>query len=142
MGKTIIQKMMIELINNSLMRNLGLVLILISLLFSWVLVIYRYILKVDEKRINTEYILKGHIDFFLMGILLIVFSLLGGKINVYFILLTCLGAITNPTMFIVLAFNPTINKSPKSSFGIITTISYVISTIGVVGVCMTYLLTK
>ena len=124
------------------MQNIGFILILVSLLFSWVLVLYRYILKVDEKKVNTEYILKGHIDFFLMGILLIVFSFVDGKINPGLIFLTCIGAITNPMMFIVMAFKPNIKKSPKSIFGLMTTISYIISTIGVGGFCISYLLTN
>jgi hypothetical protein len=130
---------MLYLMSVLCMRNIGFILILVSLLFSWILVLYRYILKVDEKKVNTEYLLKGHIDFFLMGILLIVFSFLESKINSGLIFLTCIGAITNPMMFIVIAFNPNIKKSPKSIFGIVTTFSYVISTIGVGGLCIFYL---
>lgn len=131
---------MIDLTNTLCMRNVGFILILVSLLFSWVLVLYRYILKVDEKKVNTGYILKGHIDFFLMGILLIVFSFFDGKINPCLIFLTCIGAITNPMMFIVMAFKPDVKKSPKSIFGLATTISYIISTIGVGGLCISFLL--
>lgn len=124
----------------SCLRNMGFILILVALFFSWVLVVYRYILKVDEKKIITEYILKAHIDFLLMGILLLVFSFLGGKISPYLIVFTCIGTATNPAMFIVLAFNPSIDKSPKSILGLVTTISYVITTVGIGGICLTYLL--
>ena len=48
-----------DLFNTLFMKNWAFILILLSLVFSWVLVIYRYILKVDEAKINTEYILKG-----------------------------------------------------------------------------------
>jgi hypothetical protein len=119
---------------------MGFILILVALLFSWVLVVYRYILKVDEKKVNTEYILKAHIDFLLMGILLIVFSFLGGKVDSYLILFTCIGTATNPAMFIVMAFNPAVNKSPTSIFGLTTTVSYIITTVGIGGLCITYLL--
>ena len=122
------------------LRKMGFILILVALLFSWVLVVYRYILKVDEKKVKTEYILKAHIDFLLMGILLIVFSFLGGKVSSYLILCTCIGTITNPTMFIVMAFNPRVDKSPTSIFGLTTTVSYLLTTIGIGGICIGYLL--
>jgi len=124
----------------SYLRNMGFILILLALLFSWVLVVYRYILKVDAQKVNTEYILKAHIDFLLMGILLIAFSFLGGKVSPYLILFTCIGTVTNPAMFLVMAFNPKVDKSPTSIFGLTTTISYVITTIGIGGLCITYLL--
>jgi peptidoglycan/LPS O-acetylase OafA/YrhL len=131
---------MIDLMNSLFMRNMGFVLILISLLFSWVLVMYRYILKVDEKKVNTEYILKGHIDFLLMGILLIIFSFFAEKASPLLILLTCLGTLGNPTMFIVLAFNPNVKKSPKSLFGLASTFNYICTTIGIGGLCILNLL--
>ncbi len=125
-----------DLINTLMMRNTGFILILLSLLFSWVLVIYRYIIRVDEKRVNTEYILKGHIDFLLMGLLLLMLSYLSGIVSPILIILSCIGTAVNPSMFIVLAFNPNIKKSPKSPFGMATTISYVCTTVGIGGICM------
>lgn len=122
------------------LRNMGFVLILLSLLFSWVLVLYRFILRVDEKKVNTEYILKGHIDYLLMGFLLLILSFLGGKPNSFLILFTCIGTLVNPTMFIVLAFNQTLTKSPKSFFGKFSTISYIFTTVGVGGICIYHML--
>jgi len=129
-------------INLHTLRSAGLVLILISLIFSWVLVVYRYILKVDEFKVNTQYILKGHIDYLLMGFLLIILSLLGGTPNAVLILFSCLGTFANPTMFIVLAFNQNIEKSPRSLFGKLTTISYIFTTVGVGGIAIYHLLSK
>jgi hypothetical protein len=74
-----------------------------------------------------------------MGILLIVFSFLDDRVPPYLILLTCIGAFTNPAMFIVLAFNPHVKKSTTSIFGMATTLSYIITTIGVGGLCFVYL---
>ena len=128
-----------NLINTAIMQNAGLVLILISLIFSWVLVIYRYILRVDELKVNTQYILKGHIDYLLMGFLLIILSLLGGQPNPVLIVLSILGTFANPTMFIVLAFNQNIEKSPRSFFGMATTISYIFTTVGVGGIAAFHL---
>lgn len=127
---------MTELINTLLMRNMGFVLILLSLVFSWTLVYYRYILKVEETKVNTDYILKGHIDFLMMGILILVLSFLGGQPNPFLILFACIGTTANPTMFIVLAFNQNVKKSPKSLFGMVSTISYVFTTIGIGGICI------
>lgn len=128
-----------DFLTTNALRNMGFALILLSLVFSWVLVIYRYILRVDEKKVNTEYILKGHIDYLLMGFLVIILSLLGGKPNAFFILFSCIGTLANPTMFIVLAFKQELTKSPKSVFGKISTISYILTTIGVAGICIYHL---
>ena len=125
-----------DFINAGTMRNAGLILIVISLVFSCVLTAYRYIFKVDESLVNTKYILKGHIDYLLMGFLLLILSFLGGKPNALLILLSCIGTFANPTMFIVLAFNQNMEKSPKSVFGMITTISYIFTTVGVGGIVM------
>lgn len=133
---------MIDLLNTTALRNMGFALILISLFFSWVLVLYRYILRVEETKVHTEYILKGHIDYLLMGFLLMILSFLGGKPNPILILLTCMGTLANPTMFIVLAFKQGLTKSPKSLFGMISTISYIFTTIGVGGICIHHLLSN
>lgn len=124
------------------MHDAGLVLILISLTFSWVLVVYRYMLRVDETKVNTQYILKGHIDYLLMGFLLLILSFLGGTPNAILILFSCLGTFANPTMFIVLAFNQNIEKSPKSLFGMLTTVSYIFTTVGVGGIAIYHLIGK
>lgn len=125
-----------ELLTTITLRNMGFVLILLSLTFSSVLVLYRFILRVEETKVNTEYILKGHIDYLLMGFLVMILSFLGGTPNPIFILFTCIGTLANPTMFIVLAFNQTLTKSPKSLFGKISTISYIFTTVGVGGICI------
>lgn len=126
-------------INTVTLRDAGLILIIISLMFSWVLVLYRYILRVDELKVNTQYILKGHIDYLLMGFLLIILSFLGGQSNPVLILFSCIGTFANPTMFIVLAFNQNIEKSPRSLFGMLTTLSYILTTVGVGGVAINHL---
>jgi len=115
---------------------MGFVLILLSLTFSWILVLYRYILRVDETKVNTEYILKGHIDYLLMGFLLLILSFFGGHPHPILILLACAGTLANPTMFIVLAFKQGLTKSPKSLFGKVSTISYIFTTVGVGGICL------
>lgn len=130
---------MTDLLNISSLRTMGFALILLSLFFSWILVLYRYILRVAETKVNTEYILKGHIDYLLMGFLLMILSFLGGKPNSVFILFTCIGTLVNPTMFIVLAFKQTLTKSPKSLLGKISTVSYIFTTIGVAGICFYHL---
>ncbi|WP_298152170.1 hypothetical protein [Flavobacterium sp.] len=129
-----------EFLNTTTLKNAGLVLIIISLIFSWVLTVYRYMLKVDEAKVNTQYILKGHIDYLLMGFLLLILSFLGGQPNSILVLLSCFGTFANPTMFIVLAFNQNIEKSPKSLFGMLTTISYIFTTVGVGGIAIYHLM--
>ena len=129
-----------DLLNIFFMRNMGFVLILLSLVFSWTLVFYRYILRVEESKVNTEYILKGHIDYLLMGILLLILSFLGGEPNPFLILFACIGTTANPTMFIVLAFRQNLKKSPKTFFGKVSTVSYVFTTVGIGGICIYHFL--
>lgn len=129
-----------DLLTTITLRNMGFVLILLSLVFSWTLVFYRYILRVEETKVNTEYILKGHIDYLLMGFLLLILSFLGGKPSPILILFSCIGTLANPTMFIVLAFKQDLTKSPKSLFGMVSTISYIFTTIGVGGICIYHLM--
>jgi hypothetical protein len=75
-----------------------------------------------------------------MGFLLLILSFLGGTPNPYLILLSCIGTLANPTMFIVLAFVPGIKKSPKSFFGMMTTVSYVFTTVGIGGICIYHMM--
>ena len=128
-----------EVFNATFLQKTGFSLILVSLFFFWVLVLYRHILKVDEQKINTGNLLKAHLDFFLMGVLLLVFSLLKVESHPVLVLLSCVGAVSNPTMFLVLAFRPKVSKSPKSVFGIVTTLSYIFTTIGVGGISISCL---
>lgn len=126
--------------NVETLRSLGLLLILVSLLFAWVTVLFRYILKVDETKVNTQYIVKAHIDFILMSILLILFSLIDNNASYWLIICTCIGAITNPFLFVVMAFYPKINKSTFSPFGMFSTVSFILTTIGFGGLSLAYLL--
>ena len=126
--------------NVETLRSLGLILIIVSLLFAWVTVLYRYLLKVDETKINTQYIVKAHIDFILMAMLLIIFSLIDNQAPYWLIICTCIGAITNPFLFVVMAFKPKIDKSTFSPFGMFSTISFLLTTIGFGGLSFVYLL--
>ena len=126
--------------NVETLRSLGLILIIVSLLFAWITVLYRYLLKVDETKINTQYIVKAHIDFILMAMLLIIFSLIDNQAPYWLIISTCIGAITNPFLFVVMAFKPKIDKSTFSPFGMFSTISFLLTTIGFGGLSFVYLL--
>ncbi|MFN8274762.1 MAG: hypothetical protein U0X58_07775 [Flavobacteriaceae bacterium] len=129
-----------DFFNLSMLKSVGLLLILVSLFFSWVLTVYRYILKIDPNKVNTQYILKGHIDYLMMGFLLLLLFFLGGQPHPVYVLFSCLGTFANPTMFIILAFRPQIEKSPKSLFGKATTFSYILTTVGVGGIVLNHLL--
>lgn len=122
------------------MQKAGLILILISLAIAWLLVLLRYLLKVDEEKINTTQVLRAHIDYLLMGILLIMFANLDIKAEPYIEWSAIVGAITNPFMFLVLAFYPKVSKSPFSIFGITSTLSFVVTTIGFGGLAVLGLL--
>lgn len=71
-----------------------------------------------------------------MGILLLLLSFFGGNPNHILILFACIGTTANPTMFIFLAFNQNLKKSPKTFFGMVSLISYVFTTVGIGGICI------
>jgi hypothetical protein len=126
--------------NPHLMYQTGLVLILISLALAWTLVLFRYILKINESKVNTSYLTMAHIDYILMGLLLIAFSVIDNhQSSGILILLACIGAVTNPLLFLLMAFKPTINKAPTGFFGLFSSISFLITTIGMGGLCINYL---
>ena len=129
-----------SLLNVHTMYQAGLISILVSLSLAWVLVLFRYILKVNENKVNTSYITKAHIDYLLMGLLLIAFSIIdNGQGSETLILLAIIGAYTNPLLFLFMAFIPTINKATTSFFGVFSTLSFLVTTIGMGGLCICYL---
>src|SRR5690606_11290155 len=90
----------------------GFISILLSLALAWLLVSVRYLLKVDAQKIDSNQILKAHIDYLLMGILLLVFAKINLSFPKWILYVTVLGAFTNPLLFLVQAFWPRIDKSP------------------------------
>ena len=118
------------------MFQAGLYFILVSLVLAWLLVVLRYLLKVDEEKIATTQVLKAHIDYLLMGILLLLFSGFNVSYSSWIVTLAIVGAVSNPFMFLVLAFKPRVSKAPFSLFGITSTLSFIVTTLGFGGLCI------
>lgn len=83
---------------------------------------------------DTDALLKAHIDYLLMALLLFVFYLLfeglGVVPSVLVLVGMCAGSIMNPGAFLALAIDPTLSKEPGGAFGIAVGLSFVLTTIG------------
>lgn len=110
----------------------GSVMLLLSLAIAWVLVAVRYLRLpgLTTLIISDEHLLKAHIDYLLMALLLYAFSLLGTTLPMSLQVAMALGAFTNPLLFIVLAIKPTVSRAPLAPVGICATLSFLVTTLG------------
>ncbi len=86
---------------------------------------------------GSQDLLKSHIDFLLMSLLLFVFYLLFSHFQIkapaLVILAMCLGAIGNPTLFLVRAIKPEWKENPSTSFRLMMPVSCLLTTAGFLG---------
>ncbi len=94
--------------------------LLISLGLAWLASLILYARLATLKRIfpASHQLIRAHIDFLLMSMLLVMFYYLGQAFGVEYpawtIALLCIGAVYNPLGFIVLAIKPDM-ANPKTS---------------------------
>jgi hypothetical protein len=123
------------------MKELAGILLLLSIALAWLLVLVRYLKWEPGRKLirDDNMLLKAHIDYFLMSMLLFVFYLVGKLTEsgsgpgAPEWALACLagGTILNPAMFLVMAAVPDVRKTPASPFGIVSVISFLMITCGV-----------
>ncbi len=113
----------------------GALLILLSIATAWLTIAKKYLsLQFMERAIrDDEKLVKAHIDFVIMGLILLVFFLTGADLPFPVILLSCAGALANPSLFLFLAFKPDINRKPGSLFSVISTMTFLTTTGGIGG---------
>jgi len=113
----------------------GALLILLSIATAWLTIAKKYLsLPFLERAIcDDEKLVNAHVDFVIMGILLLVFFITGVDLPFLIVLLSCAGALANPSLFLFLAFRPDVNKKPGSLFSVISTTSFLITTAGIGG---------
>lgn len=113
----------------------GTLLLCFSLVLAWLLSTLIGIpgLKMFGFIRSNKAILQAHIDYILMAIILYIFALSGMDFPPVFAYAAIVGAITNPMLFLVMAVNPQVEKSPFSIFGIVSVLSFIVTTVGMAG---------
>jgi hypothetical protein len=113
----------------------GAALILLSIASGWLIIAKKYLsLGLIERTIRADgNLVKAHIDYIVMSLSLIVFSLTGINLPFPVILLSCVGAFANPSLFIFLSVRPDVNKKIGSTFSVISTVIFMITIAGIGG---------
>jgi hypothetical protein len=110
-----------------------------SLLLAWCLTAARSMRLPAAVRVfaDTEALLKAHIDYLLMALLLFVFFLLfeglGVTPSALVLVAMCAGSIMNPAAFLALAVQPALGRNPRGAFGTAVGVSFVLTTVGYLG---------
>jgi hypothetical protein len=112
------------------------VFILVSLALAWLATAVR-ILQIEplKKRFPAhQNLVKAHIDYILMALLLMAYYLLAEVLAIEFpwwvIMTMIIGGALNPFMFIVVAMNEPEDFRPGIFFMVVTMVSFTLTTIG------------
>jgi len=112
------------------------VFVLASLSLAWLSTAVR-ILRVKSLRARFpahDNLVKAHIDYLLMALLLIAYYLLGDTLEIEFpgwvILMMIFGGTVNPLTFIIVAMSKPEDFKPGSSFMALTMLSFTATTLG------------
>lgn len=116
----------------------GCILLIVSLVLAWLLVGVRFLKIPLLCRIfpNDTDLLRCHIDYILMALVLLVFGALRPPIPLWLAACLIVGATTNPILFIITAMYPRHRALPPPWFKGITTLSFIIATIGFGGTAL------
>ena len=116
----------------------GAVLILLAITTGWFIIAGKYLSLTVMKKIirDEEKLIKAHIDYVIMGILLLVLFATGINLPLVVAVLACAGALANPSLFLFLAVKPNVNKKAGSFFGIVSTLVFLITTAGIGGAAL------
>lgn len=112
------------------------VFILVSLALAWLATAVRILqVKSLKRRFPAhENLVKAHIDYILMALLLMAYYLLADVLAVEFpwwvIMTMIIGGALNPFMFIVVAMNKPDEFRPGIFFRVLTMLSFTLTTIG------------
>ena len=116
--------------------------LILSLVLAWVAVSVRYLRLPGISAVisSDEHLVKAHIDYLLMTLLLYAFALLGITLPMPIQGCMVVGAFTNPLLFIVLAINPGISRAMLTPLGIFATLSFSVTTLGFGGAAILVIL--
>ncbi len=113
----------------------GAFLILLSIAIGWLIIARKYLsLEIFIRLIRDDKkLVKAHIDYIMMALILFAFFIIGVNLPLPLILLACAGALADPALFIFLSVKPDVNKKIGSPFSVISTIVFLITTVGIGG---------
>jgi hypothetical protein len=116
----------------------GCILLIVSLVLAWILVGVRFLKIPVLIRLfpNDTDLLRCHIDYILMALVLLVFGALRPPIPLWLAACLIVGATTNPILFIITAMYPRHRALPPVWFKAITTLSFIIATLGFGGTAL------
>ncbi|MDA8654079.1 hypothetical protein N9M50_02980 [Alphaproteobacteria bacterium] len=112
------------------------VFILISLALAWLSTAVRIMRIPALQKLfpSSDNIVKAHIDFLLMALLIIALYLLGRQLNVVYpdwvIWSMLIGGFTNPFTFLIVAMYTPEEFKPGMVFSISTMTSFIVTTVG------------
>ena len=113
----------------------GASLIMFSIAIGWLIITRKYLaLAILQKLIRDDKkLVKAHIDYVMMALLLMAFFLVGINLPLPLIILACAGALADPALFIFLSVKPDIDRKIGSPFSVLSTIVFFVTTAGIGG---------
>ena len=116
--------------------------LLVSLALAWLGVATLHLRLAPLTRFfpRPMYIIRAHIDFLLMALLLIAFHLLGYAYPGWIIVCAIIGSITNASLFIVMAAQQQRDIKAFEPMGMLSTASFTITTLGFGGLAVSVLM--
>lgn len=111
------------------------------ILSAWLMTFARWfpIQGIDEKfLVDYNTLIRAHVDFALMALFNLAFYGSGVALPVFACWCVAIGGFTNPSIFVVAAFDP--DFWSKTKWKVFTAISFIITTIGFIGVGYTLVL--
>lgn len=109
------------------------------ILSAWLMTFARWfpIKGLDGKIPDYKTMIRAHVDYALMALFNLGFYASGVELPVFACWCVAIGGFTNPSIFVVATFDPDFWN--KKIWKVLTAISFVITTIGFIGVGATFL---
>lgn len=116
----------------------GSFLIILSIATGWLIVAKRYLALVPAVSIIKDDIrlVKGHMEYPVMALLLFSFYALNQEMPYCLVVPACIGAFANPSLQLFLSIKPDVEKRATSLFGIISTLSFLVTSVGLGGLAV------
>ncbi len=109
---------------------------LISLLLAWIasFIVYAKNKFLQRFFVSTRYLIRAHIDFLLMSLLLVATFYLVNQFELivpdYILILAIVGAIYNPLGFVILSVKPHLSSPTSTLSKTVTLLAFIPTTIG------------
>ncbi len=109
------------------------------ILSAWLMTFARWfpIKGLDEKIVDYKTMIRAHVDYALMALFNLAFYGSGVDLPIFACWCVAIGGFTNPSVFVIATFDPDFWN--KQFWKIFTAISFTITTIGFVGVGVTFI---